>query len=142
MNSSRRPGLGVKLLNGSSALIRHSIACPQELDVLLADAQPFARGDPDLLFDQVEAGHRLGYRVLDLNARIHLHEIEIAVLGVEKLDRSGARVAGRLGRLDRRRADPLSEPRRQRPGDGASSISFWLRRCTLQSRSPRWITLP
>ena len=27
-------------------------------------------------------------------------------------------------------------------GDGASSISFWWRRCTEQSRSPRWIALP
>ena len=25
---------------------------------------------------------------------------------------------------------------------GASSISFWWRRCTEQSRVPRWITLP
>ena len=27
-------------------------------------------------------------------------------------------------------------------GDGASSITFWWRRCTEQSRSPRWIALP
>ena len=27
-------------------------------------------------------------------------------------------------------------------GEGHSSMSFWLRRWTLQSRSPRWITLP
>ena len=27
-------------------------------------------------------------------------------------------------------------------GEGASSTSFWLRRWMLQSRSPRWITLP
>ena len=27
-------------------------------------------------------------------------------------------------------------------GEGASSMSFWWRRWTEQSRSPRWITLP
>ncbi|MCY1240104.1 hypothetical protein D9M72_529360 [compost metagenome] len=27
-------------------------------------------------------------------------------------------------------------------GDGASSMTFWWRRCTEQSRSPRWMTLP
>ena len=27
-------------------------------------------------------------------------------------------------------------------GDGLSSTSFWWRRCSEQSRSPRWITLP
>ena len=46
-----------------------------------------------------------------------------------------------------RRLEKAAAPRRARrrgdsAGDGASSISFWLRRCTLQSRSPRWITLP
>ena len=27
-------------------------------------------------------------------------------------------------------------------GEGASSKTFWWRRCSEQSRSPRWITLP
>ena len=27
-------------------------------------------------------------------------------------------------------------------GDGASSTIFWCRRCSVQSRSPRWMTLP
>ena len=28
------------------------------------------------------------------------------------------------------------------PGAGASSITFWWRRCMEQSRSPRWMALP
>jgi hypothetical protein len=28
------------------------------------------------------------------------------------------------------------------PGAGASSMTFWWRRCMEQSRSPRWMALP
>ena len=51
-----------------------------------------AGGDPDLLVDQVDAGDHLGHRVLDLEARVHLDEVELAVL-VEELDRAGAEIA-------------------------------------------------
>ena len=51
-----------------------------------------ARGDVQLQLDQVEAGHGLGDRVLDLQARVDLHEGEaLLVRLVEELD--GARVA-------------------------------------------------
>ena len=51
-----------------------------------------AGGDADLFVDEVDAGDRLGDRMLDLEPRIHLDEEELAVL-VEELDRAGARVA-------------------------------------------------
>ena len=51
-----------------------------------------ARGDADLLVDEVDAGDRLGDRVLDLQARVHLDEIELAVL-VEELDGAGAGIS-------------------------------------------------
>jgi len=38
-----------------------------ERDVLLAEAQLFAGGDADLLLDDIDAGDRLGDRVLDLD---------------------------------------------------------------------------
>jgi hypothetical protein len=49
-------------------------------------------------------GDHLGHRVLDLDARVHLDEVEGAVL-VQKLHRAGARIAeflhgGRDGRAD------------------------------------------
>ena len=38
--------------------------------------RPCARGDGDLLGDEVDAGDRLGDRMLDLDARVHLQEVE------------------------------------------------------------------
>ncbi len=49
-----------------------------------------AGGDPDLLDDEVDAGDHLGDGVLDLKARVHLDEIELAGL-VKELDGSDAR---------------------------------------------------
>src|ERR1051325_9722805 len=51
-----------------------------------------AVGDPDLLAHQIEAGDRLGHRMLDLEARVHLDEVELAGLP-EELDRAGAAIA-------------------------------------------------
>src|SRR6185312_15461298 len=64
---------------------------PGESDVLLLEAQLFTRGHAELFVDQVDAGDALGDRVFDLQPRIHLDEVELAVL-VEKLDRAGARI--------------------------------------------------
>ena len=58
-----------------------------------------AGGDADLLQDEVDVGDHFGHRMLDLNARIHFDEIELAVL-VEKLDGADAEIldlAHRLG---------------------------------------------
>ena len=52
----------------------------------------------DLLLDDVHAGDLLGHGVLDLQARVHLHEIELAVLVEQKFDRAGVLIAGRPGR--------------------------------------------
>ena len=61
-------------------------------DVVLAEVQWFARGDPELLFDEVQPGHQLGHRMLDLEAGVHFEVVEGPVL-VEELDRSGVGVA-------------------------------------------------
>jgi hypothetical protein len=50
-----------------------------------------AGGDADLLAHQVDAGHRLGDRMLDLQAGVHLDEVELAVLEQE-LHRAGAAI--------------------------------------------------
>ena len=61
-------------------------------DVALAEAQLLARGDADLLLHDVDAGDHFGDRMLDLHARVHLDEVELAVL-VQELERAGAAVA-------------------------------------------------
>ena len=45
-------------------------------DLLLDERQRFARCDPDLPFDEIEARYRFRHRMLDLQARVHLHEPE------------------------------------------------------------------
>ena len=57
----------------------------------LGHAERRAGGDADLLAHQVDAGHRLGDRMLDLQAGVHLDEVELAVL-VEELHGAGAAV--------------------------------------------------
>src|SRR5205807_10129516 len=75
--------------------------------------------DADLPFDEIGAGDRLGDRVLDLQPRIHLHEIEIlTVMLGDELDGAGADIADRTRRGDRHFAElvalSLAEPRRGR----------------------------
>src|SRR6202167_6142913 len=70
-----------------------------ELNVGLGVGQLLARGDRELRLDQVDAGDQLGYRMLDLDARVHLDEVELAILKQE-LERAGAAIADRTAGLD------------------------------------------
>ena len=90
-----------------------------------------------LQLDQVDTVDELGDRVLDLEAGVHLQEEE--PLGCR--GRRGTRRSRRRGSRSRRpawRAASCSAARHLgrdgRPGAGASSITFWWRRCTEQSR--------
>ena len=59
--------------------------------------EPAAGRDVELELDEVGAGDHLGDRVLDLEARVDLHEREAPLAGlVEELDGAGAAVARRL----------------------------------------------
>ena len=51
-----------------------------ELDVFLPHGKLLARRDPDLMFDEVEAGDHLRHRVLNLQPGVHFYEVELAVL--------------------------------------------------------------
>src|SRR5262249_51546874 len=63
-----------------------------ELYVALFDGKRAAGGHPDLLENQIDVGDYLRPRVLDLNSRVHLGEIEFAVF-VEKLDGAAPEIA-------------------------------------------------
>jgi hypothetical protein len=71
--------------------MRHFDGVALDDDVLLAQPERAAGGDADLLAHQVDAGHRLGDRMLDLQAGVHLDEVELAVLEQE-LQGAGAAV--------------------------------------------------
>ena len=60
--------------------------------VVLLDRERGAPGDLDLLVDEVESGQHLRDGMLDLDARVHLDEVELAIL-VEEFDRAGAGIA-------------------------------------------------
>ena len=76
-------------------------------EVLLRLGQPLARGHAELPFHEVHAGDRLGDGMLDLEPRVHLHEVEPvgpqAVGGVhDELDRPRPGIADGLRRPHRR----------------------------------------
>ena len=99
-----------------------------------------AGGDADLFEDQVDVGDHLGHRMLDLDARVHLDEVELAVL-VEELDGADAEIVELAHGLGDGLADLVARGGIERRR-GASSSTFWWRRCSEQSRSPRWMALP
>ena len=69
--------------------------------IRLRDTQRFAAGDADHLAHQVDAGDELGHRMLDLDAGVHLDEIEVAGLVViEIFERAGAAIMHRLRQRD------------------------------------------
>ena len=67
--------------------MRHSIACPRGHEIALLIAERLARGDANLLLDQIDAVDHLGDGMLHLDARVHLHEVDV-VAGGEELERS------------------------------------------------------
>ncbi len=131
----------LRVLGGDAALQRVGV----DADVGLrrhaagsgvADAR--AAGDADLRLDDVDAGDALGDRVLDLDARVDLDEVELAgcrrPAGTRPCRRCGSRPRGRSPAPPRTAAARWASSRNTA---GARSTTFWLRRCTVQSRSNR-----
>jgi hypothetical protein len=78
-----------------------------QLDLVLADREALARGDADLLADDVDSRDHLSHAVLDLDAGVHLEE-EVVVTDLQALDRAGATVVDGLGRVGGDLADPIA----------------------------------
>ena len=64
-----------------------------EFDILLHQPERLAAGDAQLQFDQIEPGDRLGDGMLDLQPRVHFHEIELAALIEQEFQRARALIA-------------------------------------------------
>ena len=78
-------------------------------EIVLPERQRSALRDLELEADEVETGDRLGHRVLDLEARVHLEEVEVALRVDDELDGAGALVADRATGGDGRVAEPGTE---------------------------------
>jgi hypothetical protein len=113
-SSRRRQEAAVGILGVDARLDRVA----RDRKLLLRLRQRLAGGNAQLPLDEVDAGDHLGDRMLDLQPRVHLHEVEAAVGMGDELDRAGADVADRARRIDRgathRRAPLGGHARRRR----------------------------
>src|SRR5262245_14303860 len=80
---------------------------PVELHVALFDGKRAAGGNADLFENQIDVGDHLGHRMLDLNAGVHLNEIEFAVF-IEKLDGTDPEIADLAHGFRNRFADRIA----------------------------------
>ena len=95
-----RPVSGRKPFVGSSVVIRHCSAAPRSRIVSWLEAEVrerLAGGDPQLGLHEVDVGDLLGHGVLDLDPRVHLDEVVVAVGAEQELHGAGVAVAD-LGR--------------------------------------------
>ena len=97
----------LRILGGDAALqgvrVDADVVLRRHAALRRADAR--AGGDADLRLDEIDAGDALGDRVLDLDARVDLDEIEPAGVGVlQELDRAGGAVVHGAADLERRLA--------------------------------------
>ncbi len=67
----------------------------------MRERQFLPRRDADHLLDQVEPGDFLGHRMLDLQPRVHLEEVEASVGADDQLDRARAIISHRRRQRDR-----------------------------------------
>ena len=105
----RRQEAVVGILRVDAAFDRVRLRVEQRFGI---EIEALASRDANLPLHQVDAGHHLGDRMLDLQARVHLEEVERAVLVEQELDRAGVGVAHRL--RDRRRGRRHAPPQLRR----------------------------
>src|SRR5262245_11579694 len=96
VNDAGRRDQGLRIFGIDPALDRVA----GERHLALLERQPLASGDPNLLLDDVDAGHHFGDRVFDLQPRVRFHEVEVTVGVHQELERAGVRVLHGLGGVD------------------------------------------
>ena len=112
----QRAGLGLRLLvfndtagRGQEAAGRIFRVNPRlegpavEFNIILRKRQFFARRDADHLLDKVDPRNQLGDAVLHLQARVHLKEIELALVIDDELHRTGRDITHLLRQRNRLR---------------------------------------
>ncbi len=70
--TGRRQEAAIRVFGIDAGLDRPAV----ETHIILRKTELFAIGDADHLLDEIEAGHHLGHRMLDLQPRVHLEEVE------------------------------------------------------------------
>ncbi len=78
-------------------------------DVLLPERQGKPGGQADLLLDQIDTGHHFGDRMFDLDARVHFHEEEVAILVEKELHGADVPVMRGFHGFDRDASDFFSQ---------------------------------
>src|SRR5439155_11436692 len=85
---------------GRQESVRRILASDAALDgpsarrkVFLSEGEPLAAGDAQLPLDQINTGDELRDRMLDLDPRVHLEEVEVSVRIQQELARTGVHVA-------------------------------------------------
>ena len=79
-------------------------ALPQ---LILRPRHRLARRDVELCAHEIDAGHELRHRMLDLQARVHLEEVKLPFRRDDELDRSRVLIRNAARRGDRRFRHPL-----------------------------------
>ena len=91
---------------------------PGQRDVFLRQRKLLAGGDADHLLDEIDAGDQFSDGMFDLEARVHLQEVEALVLAGDEFDRAGGIVVHGFRQRDRLlahlAAGGLVEQRRRR----------------------------
>ena len=72
-----------------------------DLHIALLQVQRLAERGTHHLLNEIDAGDQFGHGMLDLQAGVHLEEVEVPVLVDDELDRTGAVVLNRPGQRDR-----------------------------------------
>ena len=75
-----RPGRGLKVPVGVLGVDPALDGVAAQSAAVSLEADRLAGGHADLFLHEVEAGHHLGHRMLDLDAGVHLHEVELPVV--------------------------------------------------------------
>ena len=81
----------------------------KEIDVVLRGRQGLTLGNADLPLHEVKPRDALSYRMLDLQARIHLQKIKFAAGIQKKFHSTRAHVAHRARRFCRRSTHRLAQ---------------------------------